>query len=1503
MAAIQPLQLPVRWPAWHTVQRAADGARPAWDSQLYSLFQRAPIDRAALTRACASGDELAATRLLLDAVDGWQPRLKDVASRLVLQTMQAGAEAAAAHSRTTERLIVAAGAHDPTPIITFGFDTTNFAARRWARDRAATLVTQVSEETRSALRRAVARAFSQKLPPDTLAKQITRLVGLTEGQAAAVQHLAERMAANRGGSVRAGRQRIRVPEDDDEFADRVDRATARYADQLLRQRTRTIARTETITSSNEGQRQLWRQAVDKGLLSGREQRRWIVTPDDITCPTCLAMEDQVVGLDEDFELPDGTAVSGPTAHPNCRCAQALVAPDIEDSEFEAAEARAAYSPDQPRDENGRWSDTGVSIGPLTGTAEGILADIRRGGNWTLRLQKRAGLEDIHEYSIEPKGLPSRIKEAEVGFGSRAFYDPELSDVREVDGRSQVVLKPGLYDGQLPDGAAEPGYLYRGMSWAEWQQAQRQGFVESPGTYNLGDKQAGLTYYSTAASQAENYASGFAPWQYKPTFDRPAVVVKVKDPGTARDIMGTERGLPGRVPLTDLAAVYEGHPYEIRPGYIELYRDYAGRYGEGSRRSPSARVAWRQAVVQPRAAYSPDQPRDEKGQWTAGGGFVVDDKGILESGLPAPEAALKPAIPEVGALGYKVKALVDVDRDVLKAMNVAPSEAKPLPAATAQGTAMALEKVRTEYPQLHEYVKNNVEFFAAPYDPNAGATTIHYAGHVAVAVNSAHDNEGLLNPAGADWTVAQRIAADALAAGKSKDDASRAAVESILTHEIGHVLDGATDGMLTREMYVTVALKALELGGSQQAFDWVKKTLGGYAATSPEEAVGEVLAASLAGRQVPEEFQFVVEAAKAIPAGFRPPFAQPRAAAADKRELPENTPEEIRQWAKKKATDWIRIGENPYRTAYSDDQPRDDHGRWVDEGGGGSTGDVRKDVLKAFGATGRGGTFQRKFGGIAEAAHATAVIKKLLAESGYELADNGVHQGVAWYEYNNPFVGTAKLEKNTQTNEVRAELRLLPVPSHEREQRTEEQWDNLRDYIQSRNPKAFHGTSSEALESIKQKGLVPAGGLGADAATLYSFNDPERPASVFISTDPDMSHTFGEYAAKVTGGKPVVLEIELPPDARARLHPDGQIGGDAGGAFRFEGTIPPEWIKRVGEPGQGRQPDGGHLKWRTLGDGLTIYAVFVVSDEPRAAYSDDQPRDDHGRWTDTGGAPPVANQISAKRATQWNKDGARKWSSPDGRFVFVAAEKRGRTNYTDFYDVATEAVAEGLVTSRLDARAAQKAFGAEPDQLAAHMLNGLPGDVGVTLATAQRGDIFELHIEAASQAAHMDRYLHRNPDGTLVAIHGNFEIDPDQQGKGLAKRVLAESMDAYEQMGVSRIELTANSETGGYAWARFGFKAEDPEDLARQLHDLIRLDDGDDASFKGKEIPRSVARKVKVVIAEHERDPRLPWFVAGLRVAGRHIGKELLRQTSWEAVMDLKDAEAVNRFRHYVRRAH
>lgn len=178
------------------------------------------------------------------------------------------------------------------------FDVANPEAIAWAERHAAELVTDITTEARAAIRTVVTEAFDAGMPPRETAKLIRASIGLTERDAGAVMKRQLKMLA-------------------DGVNPSVATAKAeKYADKLLRRRAETIARTETMRASNEGQTQLWAQAREKGLLSATAMKVWIAYD---PCPICAPLDGEIVPLDGVFSIG-----GDPPAHPNCRCTIGLL---------------------------------------------------------------------------------------------------------------------------------------------------------------------------------------------------------------------------------------------------------------------------------------------------------------------------------------------------------------------------------------------------------------------------------------------------------------------------------------------------------------------------------------------------------------------------------------------------------------------------------------------------------------------------------------------------------------------------------------------------------------------------------------------------------------------------------------------------------------------------------------------------------------------------------------------------------------------------------------------------------------------------------------------------------------------------------------------------------------------------------------------------------------------------------------------------------------------------
>ena len=172
------------------------------------------------------------------------------------------------------------------------FNLTNPLAVTAADQGSARLVREVTTETRRAIQQTITRALTDGIPPAKAARLIRPLIGLTQRQADAVFT---------------------------RWLLKGDAAAEKYAARLLRHRANTIARTETIRASVDGQLAIWREAQRQGLLPPNARKRWITTPDDRLCPRCAPLHGVEVPLASSF--PGG--VMGPPLHPNCRCSVSL----------------------------------------------------------------------------------------------------------------------------------------------------------------------------------------------------------------------------------------------------------------------------------------------------------------------------------------------------------------------------------------------------------------------------------------------------------------------------------------------------------------------------------------------------------------------------------------------------------------------------------------------------------------------------------------------------------------------------------------------------------------------------------------------------------------------------------------------------------------------------------------------------------------------------------------------------------------------------------------------------------------------------------------------------------------------------------------------------------------------------------------------------------------------------------------------------------------------------
>lgn len=108
------------------------------------------------------------------------------------------------------------------------------------------------------------------------------------------------------------------------------------------------------------------------------------------------------------------------------------------------------------------------------------------------------------------------------------------------------------------------------------------------------------------------------------------------------------------------------------------------------------------------------------------------------------------------------------------------------------------------------------------------------------------------------------------------------------------------------------------------------------------------------------------------------------------------------------------------------------------------------------------------------------------------------------------------------------------------------------------------------------------------------------------------------------------------------------------------------------------------------------------------------------------------------------------------------------------------------------------------------------------------DAFLHEPRTRDQLAEVDETYHFDQAKTHFDY---FRVSSGKQGEGVMKPIIASAVERAQKMGFKKIDLLANIDVGGYAWARYGFVPTEDEwrGLSRSLEYRIRgLGSGDDA---------------------------------------------------------------------------
>lgn len=295
------------------------------------------------------------------------------------------------------------------------FDLIDQRAIDWAKQHVASLVRQVEEEMRQSIRDAATEALSGGLTVDEMARKIRTGLPLLPRDKGAVTAFEQRQLDKLLASgMKPEKAKIKASE-----------RAARYSEKLVRNRSKTIARTEIITASNEGRYAGWEAGMAEGYTDPNSKKEWIAEAD--ACDICAPMDGMVIRWDKDFPIGKKMA----PAHPNCRCSVTMLPPDVEetpyneqtteqvkesdplhptswDSDLEVDEVGQqdwAYNNQKEYIQFGIGSDQDVSDALVdystTGGFEDLNADLRSGKALSAANERKAGLLDqalMNEYA-------------------------------------------------------------------------------------------------------------------------------------------------------------------------------------------------------------------------------------------------------------------------------------------------------------------------------------------------------------------------------------------------------------------------------------------------------------------------------------------------------------------------------------------------------------------------------------------------------------------------------------------------------------------------------------------------------------------------------------------------------------------------------------------------------------------------------------------------------------------------------------------------------------------------------------------------------------------------------------------------------------------------------------------------------------------------------------------------------------------------------------------------
>lgn len=326
------------------------------------------------------------------------------------------------------------------------------------------------------------------------------------------------------------------------------------------------------------------------------------------------------------------------------------------------------------------------------------------------------------------------------------------------------------------------------------------------------------------------------------------------------------------------------------------------------------------------------------------------------------------------------------------------------------------------------------------------------------------------------------------------------------------------------------------------------------------------------------------------------------------------------------------------------------------------------------------------------------------------------------------------------------------------------------------------------------------GAGADTSLLPINWDAPRPEHPGIpknsrtTRDPNAGSAAGSFARAAI---PAALDAAaLPVTLAGRVAEHYGYPNQAAHLRARDALEAGEWLYRGVDPAQQRREQaeeranypasanlgedagtfaGGYYGGELAARGIGLAARGAVAAGKRVA----------GEVAKRGGARAVARDLLQDTSGQV-RIGYGEAPSASAQVSLPTEPAHAEHAWTTLGSELTEPVARGVV-------------GEVPGLGASKIVSATKGKDVMVKALAPNGDTV------------VERAYRRGPDGELVAEHRLFALPPEAKGKGVGKAALKKQVETYDQLGVNRIEMSAEMD-GRAVWPRMGFELQNPAEL-------------------------------------------------------------------------------------------